>query len=111
MNLMLARWLPRPRRHEEARREYRFGHLEFAVVRRGWRDLSTAVRVVSGESRSIAYFRSARTMRLNQPAFRGGMSRAAPALQMTRPLAECKLYLSAAARCLSAHSCRGGEDA
>jgi glycosyltransferase involved in cell wall biosynthesis len=88
--LMLARWLPRPRRHEEARREYRFarqllgrhrltlafttdetdlalpvamlraefGALEFVVVRRGWRELSAAVRVVSGESRSVAYFRS-----------------------------------------------------
>ncbi|MBI2524714.1 MAG: glycosyltransferase [Candidatus Rokubacteria bacterium] len=88
--LMLARWLPVPRRAEEARREYRFarcllpshrltlafvtdqtdiagpvaalrtefGDIEFAVLPRGWRNLSAAVRVVTGQSRSVTYFRS-----------------------------------------------------
>jgi glycosyltransferase involved in cell wall biosynthesis len=88
--LMLARWLPAPRRHEEARREYRFarrllgshrltlgfvtdqtdiagpvttlrdefGDIEFAVLPKGWRNLSAAVRAATGQSRSVTYFRS-----------------------------------------------------
>ena len=35
-----------------------FGDLEFAVLPQTWRNLSTAVHVVTGQSRSVSYFRS-----------------------------------------------------
>jgi glycosyltransferase involved in cell wall biosynthesis len=35
-----------------------FGELEFAVLPRAWRNLTSAVHVVTGQSRSIGYFRS-----------------------------------------------------
>ena len=88
--LMLGRWLPTPRRAEEAGREHRFarhlarthsltlafvtdepnpagcisalrgefGDIEFAVVPRGWKTLSSAVRLATGESCTMAYHRS-----------------------------------------------------
>ncbi|MEK7369943.1 MAG: hypothetical protein AAB265_00675, partial [candidate division NC10 bacterium] len=88
--LMLGRWLPTPRRAEEAGREHRFARhlarthsltlafvtdepnpagcisalrgefsdIEFAVVPRGWKTLSSAVRLATGESCTMAYHRS-----------------------------------------------------
>lgn len=35
-----------------------FGDLEFAAVPRGWKSLSSAVRLVTGESCTVSYFRS-----------------------------------------------------